>query len=54
VCDIAGNDDSSFPLEVVRDFVEREYVPTEKVQCSRIRDNILEKSAGLKRYLDSR
>ena len=53
MCDVAGNDDSSFPLEVVRDFVEREYVPTEKVQYSRTRDNNPEKSAGLKQYLGS-
>jgi hypothetical protein len=43
VCDVTGNDGSSFPLEV-----EKEYVPTEKVQYSCICDNIPEKSAGLK------
>ncbi len=53
MCDVNGNDDSSFPLEVVRDFVGREYVPVEKVQCSRIRNNTPEKSAGLKQCLDS-
>ena len=53
MCDVIGNDDSSFPLEEARDFVGREYVPVEKVQCSLSLDNTPEKSAGLKRYLDS-
>jgi hypothetical protein len=34
LCDVSGNDESSFPPEVLRDFVVKEYDPIEKVQYS--------------------
>jgi hypothetical protein len=52
-CGVNGNDDSSFPPELVRDFVVKEYVPIEKVQYSCILDNIPWMSAGLKQCQDS-
>ena len=50
---VDGNDDSSFPLEVAKDFVGKEYVSVEKIQCSCIRDNTPWMSTGLKQCLDS-
>jgi hypothetical protein len=52
-CDVSGNDDSSFPPEVVRDFVVKEYVPIEKVQYFCSLDNNPQMSVGLKQCWDS-
>jgi hypothetical protein len=51
-CDVNGNYDSSFPPEVVKDFVVKEYVPIEKVQYFCILNNFPWMSARLNQCQD--